>query len=87
MASHVAPATSVSRKPTANALPDGAIPNADLLGFSHMLDAYHQFANAARAKAEASSVLVSAGTPQPISEPQNTPTQRRLPVPVVPQEC
>jgi hypothetical protein len=43
-----------------NALPDGAIPNADLLGFSHMLDAYHQFANAARAKAEASSVLVSA---------------------------
>jgi hypothetical protein len=33
------------------------------------------------------SVLVSAGPPQPIAAPQDVPAQRRLAVPIVPEEC
>lgn len=40
-----------------NALPDGAIPAADLLGFSHFLDDYHGFSAAARARANTNIIL------------------------------
>src|SRR3954462_5948378 len=40
-----------------NALPDDAIPAADLLGFSHFPDAYHAFANAARARANTNIII------------------------------
>jgi hypothetical protein len=40
-----------------NALPEDAIPAADLLGFSHFLDDYHAFSNAARARANTNIIL------------------------------
>lgn len=42
-----------------NALPETAIPVADLQGFAGVLDAYHAFSARTRAKAEASNVIVS----------------------------
>lgn len=42
-----------------NALPEGAIPNADLLGFAEVLEAYAAFSARTRLKAASANVLVA----------------------------